>query len=180
MKQPVIAIGNLTTMRSTKLLLMAGMAVALFAGHASACVCASVSFREEFKQAAAIFAAKFVRTEWRTGIRNEMHEIALDSEGKKGEPYEVEVQIFQVQTWWKGAGTREVALATDHTRAPDKTESMSDCGLGFTVGQTYLVYAYEDGKNLSTNACSRTAKLASARGDVKKLNGIRKGRKPFA
>jgi hypothetical protein len=159
---------------------MAVLAVGLFAGHASACVCAQVSFREDFRQASSIFAGKFVRSEWRAGVRNEMHEIALESEGKKGEPYQVEVQIFEVETWWKGPGTREVALVTDHTRAPDKTESMSDCGLGFTIGQTYLIYAYDNDKNLSTSACSRTAKLASARGDVKKLNAIRKGRKPFA
>lgn len=170
---------NQTAMRSTRLLLLTiGLLVSGFASTASACVCAGErSVRAAFKESKAVFTGTFLRAEFRSGIRNEMQEIANEAWGKKGQPYEVEVYIFAVDTWWKGAGTREVVLMTDTTRAPDGTESVSDCGLGFEVGKKYLVYAYENGKNISAGACSRTARISRARGDIKKLNAIRPGKK---
>ena len=54
------------------------------------------------------------------------------------------------------------------------------CGYNFEVGQSYLIYAGGvDVKNLQTNICTRTAKFAAAKADVKVLGKakiLRKGR----
>jgi hypothetical protein len=166
-------------MRSRTVLLFTAIVLSLvFCVDAAACVCAGEpSVRTAFKESAAVFTGTFIRAEFRKGIRSEMQEIANDAWGKKGQPYEVEVYIFQVDTWWKGAGTREVMLITDSTRAPDGSTSVSDCGLGFDEGEKYLVYASQNGDNISAGACSRTASISHARGDIIKLDSIRRGKK---
>jgi hypothetical protein len=72
---------------------------------------------------------------------------------------------FQLDRVWKGAKCRELVVST----------GLSDlnCGYTFQVGQTYLVYAYEDnsvrGARLNTNLCSRTRPVAEANEDLSAL-----------
>lgn len=169
-------------MRSKQLLFAAiGVLMVLqFTQYASACVCAGEqSVREAFKASDAIFAGTYIGSEYRSGIKDEFMEMRR-RDGEKVNGYKVLVLKFEVKTWWKGAGTREVIIVTGNTRTPDGMESVSDCEVGFETGKTYLVYASTSDGDLYAGACSRTARLSSARGDVVKLNAIRRGRKPFA
>ena len=161
-----------------KRLSLAAVFIFMSAVSSFACLCAGEStVAQSFKGASAVFVGKFIREEYRSGIKNELHEVGMEAWGKKGESYEVLVHIFQVDRWWKGAGTYEVVLITDHTRNKDGSESISDCGLGFEPGKEYLVYAHEDGDHISTNACSRTRNIKRAAGDIKRLNRLAKPRR---
>jgi hypothetical protein len=164
------------------LLLAAFLFVSIpFTQNAKACVCSGdETVDQAFKESAAVFTGTFIRAEYRTGIKNELYEDHLEMDGKKGEPYEVEVYIFAVDTWWKGPSSVEVVLESDSTRAPDGTTTVSDCGLGFEEGKKYLVYAYGEDEHLSTNACSRTMSLKRADKDTKQLGKLAKPRKPQA
>jgi hypothetical protein len=155
------------------LFLLLGMFV--FASPGYACLCAGEpTVEESFKDASAVFTGKFLRAEYRGGIKNELHEIGLEAWGKKGERYEVLVYIFQVDRLWKGAEAYEIVLITDNTRSPDGSESISDCGLGFQTGKEYLIYAYSNGEHISANACSRTMNIKRAASDIKRLNKLAK------
>jgi hypothetical protein len=46
------------------------------------------------------------------------------------------------------------------------------CGYGFQEKESYLVYAYGEGKSLSVSLCSRTQPLANADEDIAVLNKI--------
>lgn len=167
-------------MRSYKLILLSVIGTLLLVAQASACVCAGEeSVTQAFKHSDAIFAATYIGGEYRRGIKNQFMEMRR-SDGEKVDGYTVLVLKFEVKTWWKGAGTHEVIITTSDTRMPDGSESVSDCEFGFEKGKTYLVYANADGGYLYSGACTRSAELSSAHGDVKKLNAILKGRKPFA
>src|SRR3982751_949475 len=93
-------------------------AVFLLVGSAvstRACVCGGTSsIDESFKEASAIFAGRFLRAEYRRGIKNKLYEIHAEMDGKQGEEYEVLVYVFEAKTWWKGAGTQEVVLISDN------------------------------------------------------------------
>ena len=157
------------------------LSVFVFATSGFACVCAGEeTVQSSFKESTAIFAGKMIREEWRSGIRNELHDIAMNISGDQKRDYEVKVYVFAVDTWWKGAGTSEVVLISDHVRSKDGTESISDCGLGFEAGHDYLIFAYGEGDNFGTGVCSRTKSLGRAKADIKKLNRLAKPRGPFA
>jgi hypothetical protein len=167
-------------MRSATLILLTATALFVFVGRSAACVCAGEeSVGQAFKSSDAIFAATYVGSEYRSGIKNQFMEMRR-SDGDKVDGYKVLVLKFEVKTWWKGAGTREVIITTSDTKMPDGSESISDCEFGFEKGKTYLVYANADAGQLYSGACTRTAELGSAHSDVRKLNAIRLGRKPFA
>jgi hypothetical protein len=69
---------------------------------------------------------------------------------------------FQVHRSWKLVQTKEVFIMTGY--------GGGDCGFHFTVGVSYLVYAYGvDINKLSTNICQRTANLKKVTEDVKIL-----------
>jgi hypothetical protein len=157
------------------------LALLVFATSGFACLCAGEQTVEgSFKESTAIFTGKFIRSEWCSGIRSELHEIAMNVSGDQKRDYEVLVYVFAVDKWWKGAGTSEVVLISDHVRNKDGTESISDCGLGFEEGKDYLIYAYGQGDNFGTGACSRTRSLKRAKSDIKKLDRLAKPRSPFA
>jgi len=69
---------------------------------------------------------------------------------------------FKVQEAWKGIDSTNISVFTGNDSA--------SCGIDFTVGNEYLVYAHtldSNGKNaLSTSLCDRTAELANAADDL--------------
>ena len=75
---------------------------------------------------------------------------------------------FKVQRSWKNLPAKEVSIVTGR--------GGGDCGYAFSVGETYLVYAYSiASKSLGTNICQRTAKITDVREDLEILG---KGREP--
>ncbi|MDV6377141.1 LPXTG cell wall anchor domain-containing protein [Sporosarcina sp. GW1-11] len=69
---------------------------------------------------------------------------------------------FNVREIWKGIDSATVSVFTGNDSA--------SCGIDFTVGKEYLVYAHtmdSSGKSiLSTTLCDRTAELANAADDL--------------
>lgn len=69
---------------------------------------------------------------------------------------------FKAAEVWKGVDNADISVFTGNDSA--------GCGIDFTVGKTYLVYAHNwdmDGKSvLSTTLCDRTAELANATDDI--------------
>ncbi len=70
--------------------------------------------------------------------------------------------LFNVKETWKGTNDAEIAISTG--------SGGGDCGIGFVVGQAYLVYAnisdmYEE-KSLSATICSPTKELGNATEDL--------------
>jgi hypothetical protein len=119
------------------------------AGEASACSCVfgGVSACQEFWQVDAVFAG----TATRGGT-------ATADEGSYKR--QVRVFTFSVAEVFRGESVSEVEVATGM--------GGGDCGYGFRVGETYLVYAsrnVRDGR-LSTGICHRTKPLARAAEDL--------------
>jgi hypothetical protein len=138
---------------------------------ASACLCEGTTVEKSFKNASAIFTGKFIREEYRKGIKSEFEEMNAEFIGKKLD-YEVLVYIFEADRWWKGDGTKEVVLISDETRRSDGTSSVSDCGLGYEEGREYLIYAYGEGDDFKSGACSLTKRISRAAPDMKILNKL--------
>lgn len=66
---------------------------------------------------------------------------------------------MRVKSSWKGAEDTEIVIVTG--------KGNGDCGYPFTVGQKYLVYAYQTTNGqLSTNVCQRTTLLSDAEKDI--------------
>ncbi|PIC62697.1 hypothetical protein CSV79_15735 [Sporosarcina sp. P13] len=69
---------------------------------------------------------------------------------------------FNVREIWKGIDSPTISVFTGNDSA--------SCGIDFTVGKEYLVYAHtmeSNGKSiLSTTLCDRTAELANAADDI--------------
>lgn len=153
----------------------------VFSTSGFACLCdGEQTVESSFKESTAIFTGKMIREEWRSGIKNEMHDIAMNISGDQKRDYEVKVYIFAVDKWWKGAGTSEVVLISDQVRNPDGSQTISDCGLGFEAGHDYLIYAYGEGDSFSTGVCSRTRSIQRATADIKRLSRLVKPKRPAA
>ena len=115
---------------------------------AAACSCAPPPPpREALKGSTAVFSGKVV-------------------EVKRHDDFRLAVE-FAAEESWKGIDARKVVVYTANNGAA--------CGVNFEKGKRYLVYATEvpqgdEGKKaLSTNLCTRTAKLADAKEDLKDL-----------
>lgn len=69
--------------------------------------------------------------------------------------------VFQVAQVWKGPAHSQIKIKTG--------QGDGDCGINFSAGQEYLVYAVKSemyGENeLTTIICDRTAVLSQAQGD---------------
>lgn len=63
----------------------------------------------------------------------------------------------------------------DGTAVVSTSDSAGTCGYRFSVGESYLVYAYRTPDGLSTSVCSRTAPLAAARDDLEVLRDAGRG-----
>ena len=67
---------------------------------------------------------------------------------------------FRVEKVWKGRLSKGVTISTGR--------GGGDCGYGFEIGESYLVYASGSNESLSTNICQRTAPRSES-GDMKFL-----------
>jgi hypothetical protein len=93
-------------------------------------------------------------------------ELEEDSGGSKSK-YEHLVYQFTVNQSFRGVTTPEIGVIV----------GMTSCGIGFEVGQQYLVYAYRHDikkEMLSTNKCSRTRPINSAAEDLEYIHGLSK------
>lgn len=156
-------------MRRSLLLLPTLVLVA--APSAFACLCGGTTVEKSFKEATAIFTGKFLRSEYRKGIKNQFREMHFEYSEKRVD-YEVLSYVFEADRWWKGTPTRAVVLYTDHTRDPDGSEHISDCDVGFEAGRKYLIYAYGEGDEFGTGACTLTKRISRAAKDINTLNKL--------
>jgi len=136
-------------------ILSAGCALLVMAVSNSAWACSCVPPpppKQALAKSAAVFAGKV------TDVKRDGFQLRV---------------TFEVSKAWKGTKGKTVEVTT-------ATESAA-CGYGFKKGTSYLVYCYAPkakGKKatvLSTNICTRTKTLASAKGDLKELGP---GKKP--
>jgi hypothetical protein len=94
---------------------------------------------------------------------------------------DVEV-TFRVERVWKGNPKAIAVVLTSPTEDDWKGgnyETYSLCGMWFDLGERYLVYTNEDGKELTVDVCTRTGKLAEVKEDLRALGrsrGIRRNR----
>lgn len=102
----------------------------------------------ERKKSAAVFTGEVV-------------EIVVEKTGA-GEVSSVSQVKFKAQRTWKGKISKQVSVFT--------TNVCCVCGYEFKLGESYLVYAWGSDK-LTTNACTRTKRLADAETDLKTLGG---------
>ncbi|MBL7725458.1 MAG: hypothetical protein JNK27_15020 [Chitinophagaceae bacterium] len=60
---------------------------------------------------------------------------------------------FQIDKWQKGADKKKIIVIN--------TPCLSEicCGIPFQIGEAYIVYAYEEEKQLNTNLCWATEKI---------------------
>lgn len=78
------------------------------------------------------------------------------------EAYNLQI-TFQVSQTWKGEAEKTLVVDTPLNSAM--------CGIYFEIGEKYLVYAYGDENQLSTNLCSRTKLTSQAEEDLLMLGG---------
>jgi hypothetical protein len=131
--------------------------------EADACSCEPGSFAFEFPKAAAVFSGTVQSISPYDGARSEHR---VDS-----------VVVFKVEKSWKGPATTPFIL---HVAKP-----IGDCdGFTFSVGRTYLVYAYTYVLSLPSVAdapqttesrfgvgtCSRTNEVSKATEDIRTLD----------
>ena len=148
----------------------------LLPAAASACLCdTKATVEKAYAESAAIFAGKYIGSEYRKGLKSEFAEMDNEWRGKKRD-YEVLVQRFEVAAWYKGDnGIQEAVLITDEVRfLDDGSSTVSDCGLGYKEGESYLIYAYGDEKGYDSGACTRTARLSRASADIPILKRLRR------
>ncbi len=120
-----------------------------------ACSCANVTVQQAFEQSSAVFVGKVLD-------QAEVFDPHEDS-GVIGRRYAVR---FEVQAYWKGDVPSQAIVY----------DSFTSCGIGFTEGSSYLVYAYErQPGEWTTHLCSRTKELAGAEEDLQELG---EGRTP--
>ncbi|NJN18412.1 MAG: hypothetical protein HC822_20230 [Oscillochloris sp.] len=137
--------------RLLNLMLIAVVAVtaALFAPHpgaAYACSCiAPPPPGDALEQSQAVFSGTV---------------LSIDPVAAGGPELSREV-TFEVDSVWKGPIGPQIGLLT--------SESSASCGYDFALGQSYMVYAYEQDGTLATGLCTRTAPLDAAAGDVELL-----------
>jgi len=120
---------------------------------ALACVCPSFSGEtleqetaSRFRDAKAVFAGKVVKLEKVDGETSRLR------------------TTIKVERWWKGELSEEIVLVGDG----------SSCDYYFTLGEKYLVFAYEREGRLKTGSCSRNVTLDKAAVQLRVLGkGVR-------
>ena len=120
--------------------LLAGLSLVVTPEPSYACSCASVSPSEALEHSYAVFMGTV------TSIR--YHESGA------GRGYVGETAKFDVEMVWKGPVSQTIYVTPSSYN--------SSCGLGFTQGSRYLVYADRDG----VHACTRTRPAERAGEDL--------------
>ena len=143
-------------MRSHAVLIIASVFISLsLAESARACSCGGSDPCQVFRSVDAVFIGKvtMVSAAPAEKIATEFGEISLVDPDA--------IAHFQIEKTYKGlpVAQKTVAVRT--------STGCCACGVGFKVGETYLVNAYRD-KNgdLGTSYCSRTKTLADAKHDI--------------
>ncbi|MGQ0602736.1 MAG: hypothetical protein ACT4QE_13710 [Anaerolineales bacterium] len=130
-----------------------------------ACSCAMPGTpAQEFAQREAVFVGEVtgVRGAVSPSVAPWLFQISRYFQGYQP-PYG-RVVSWRVIDSWKGVNTTTVDVQTGYGDA--------DCGYGFQMGQTYLLYAYRGdaqsavGNGWGTNICSRTTEIANATTDL--------------
>jgi hypothetical protein len=133
---------------------------------AAACTCMQpASPPGAFAQTPAIFSGTVTRiTSGKTGpariLDPLLHWLGVGITSS-ADPLSVSVQVI---TAWKGVTATPVSVRT--------ATSGASCGYRFVVGQPYLIYAFDDGAQLSTGLCTRTAPLSQAAADLAFLQTV--------
>jgi hypothetical protein len=138
------------------------------AGDALACSCGeSGPPREALAQATAVFSGEVIAIEippmyWQGDAKPPSADLLTQFLGD--ETLRAQRVTVSVSKVWKGERiTQRQVLYTPY--------DCCICGFGFTVGEQYLIYTYEDkdDKRLFTSFCSRTAKLDPKLADLNEL-----------
>ncbi|WP_197479888.1 hypothetical protein [Paenibacillus swuensis] len=112
-----------------------------------ACSCVQLTPQESFDQSAAVFSGKLISQEQVNTA--EIKPIGISQRDRN---------VFQVERVWKGAKQTQFVVYDNGAE--------ESCGMDFTTGETYLVYAHENEKYLYTSYCNLTKPLARASDDM--------------
>jgi hypothetical protein len=139
-------------MTSLKIKLILAGLICFFAAIQSvnACSCyPQPAIYETFQNSSAVFTGKVL------SFRDIEREEISEEDGKK-EVFKFKERIFRFQILenLKGIKTKEVEVSVGPVQ--------SSCYRGFTVGESYLIYADAEGEILSHSFCSRSEPLFSA------------------
>jgi|ERR1051325_1095199 hypothetical protein len=155
------AVGLLSMTHRIAFTLLSLALVLICSGRASACWCRhdlevklNQAIRQQFRSSSVIFAGEVVE-QTVTGLR------------------------FRVNSAWKGHVPSEIILTSKNyvLQTPGDVEHFIwDCAFTFTVGKTYLVYAFVDHGQLEVSKCGRTQYLSDATLDMAELDRLSKRR----
>jgi hypothetical protein len=139
-------------------LIAIGIACAGFAVRACTCAAQSSPY-QEYQESRAVFLGEV------TGSKD----IAVAQQvGDKTLRGTARVFQFSVSESLKGLKTTQVEISAGWID--------STCYQGFTIGESYLVYAYGDSeKNLAFSSCGRTNNLSSAADDLHYIRDLMRG-----
>lgn len=140
------------------------MCVGSLVDGAEACSCAPPpprtpawrSVAEEANEARAVFEGRAL------SVANAV--VATGREQDEEDYYPTRFFIFEVLRQFRGSLPQKVTIRTGF--------GGGDCGVAFSIGEAYLVYAYgPDKDNLGTSICTRTKHISSAEADLRLLRG---------
>jgi len=128
--------------------------------EAKACVCnPQLTPYGAYQDSRVVFVGKAVGSKERTGT---------EKYDNKTFSFRERVFEFAVTETLKGPKTSRLEISVGRID--------SDCYQGFTIGESYLVYAYGDSNdNLSSSACGRTTNLSYAAADLHYIRNLLKG-----
>jgi LPXTG-motif cell wall-anchored protein len=110
----------------------------------------------ELNQSSAVFAGKVVAIDTPSSLPTLTTSFPfIVFQSSSADPVSV---IFDVSDVWKGPAYRRLVVMTPRESA--------SCRFAFQIGESYLVYATEQGAELTTNLCSRTSSLSQAQPDL--------------
>jgi len=121
-----------------------------FPSITSACSCAELpSVKDEFERSKAVFSGKVVAIKEKRSFTG----------------YTTQSVLFDVTSTWKGVDQSQMIITTG--------QGGGDCGIDFTEGEEYLVYANDSNmygaESLVTIICDRTDALSSLQEDLEVL-----------
>jgi len=141
--------------------------LAFVAETANACSCAGrLTAADQYKEARIVFVGRVESVRYRQSdfwlkVRHFFHLDPPFQERNYCSDYGQEV-TFGVMKAWKGVESRRVVLLTGR--------GGGDCGVEFTTGTDYIVYAWPPGESgCQTDICTRTRELSQGAEDLEFL-----------
>jgi|SRR3990172_2931202 len=120
----------------------------------NACTCLGISVDTAYAQAEVVFLGRVTKCELKSDYRGDNKLVHRASQYK--------LATLVVSRSWKGALDSLVQVTT--------ASEGSMCGVGFAVGEKYLVYGVHVQGRLSTNICARSTLESYATEDLSILN----------